>query len=255
MPNPEVFPNPTVKKVIFQVKFPSLFYIESVVGKLQLRILDSFPKSAITNRATVVILDSDIASAGEAVASVKADADRTYRIWEFMSDDEKTKVELKSDALTVVSERHKTYRQGTEGKFRDAIELVVNSFLQEVTVRRFTRIGLRYIDECPVPEPLTSETFHSWYSTTLPLNRFDLESAEVLEFRAQVRRGTRWLQFAELFRAGDDRLQLDFDGYAKDVDAENWLAVTDELHDLIWNEYTRCIKEPVYQYMREPKES
>lgn len=38
MPINEVFVNPTVKQVIFQVKFPNLFFIESKIGDIQLKI-------------------------------------------------------------------------------------------------------------------------------------------------------------------------------------------------------------------------
>ena len=33
MPIHEVFPSPTVKQVIFQVRFPNLFYLESRMGE------------------------------------------------------------------------------------------------------------------------------------------------------------------------------------------------------------------------------
>jgi len=41
----EVFPNPTVKQVIFQIRFPNLFYLESKIGEYQLKIMQRFPES------------------------------------------------------------------------------------------------------------------------------------------------------------------------------------------------------------------
>jgi len=35
----EIFPNPTVKSVFFEVRFPNLFYLEAKIGDLQLKVL------------------------------------------------------------------------------------------------------------------------------------------------------------------------------------------------------------------------
>jgi hypothetical protein len=47
MPLAEVFRNPTVKQVAFEIKFPNLFFIESKIGDLQMIIMDKFPESAL----------------------------------------------------------------------------------------------------------------------------------------------------------------------------------------------------------------
>jgi hypothetical protein len=49
----EIFPNPTVKQVIFQIRFPNLFYIENKIGDFQLKIMKEFPKSAIAISKTI----------------------------------------------------------------------------------------------------------------------------------------------------------------------------------------------------------
>ena len=43
----EVFKNSTVKVVIFQIRFPNLFYIEKIVGDYQLRMSDVFYDTSI----------------------------------------------------------------------------------------------------------------------------------------------------------------------------------------------------------------
>lgn len=257
MPDNEVFPNPTVKQVIFQVRFPSLFAIEQKVGEFQLGILSSFPKSALAFRTRIAIVDSGVeaaeASAAQALAS---DPERnTYKLWQFMSEDEKIRVELRTDSVTVVSDRHKTYNSGDGERFRSTIDEIVKAFLTAVPhVQKFTRIGLRYIDDCHVPS-LDSKLFRTWYATVFPLERFDLGVSDALQLRAQVKRGKHLLQFAETFKregeGGAASLTLDFDGSAQEVEAASWLSTTDELHQLIWEEYKSCIKEPVYDYMRQ----
>ena len=51
----EVFQNPTVKQVIFQIRFPNLFYMESRIGDYQLKIMNDFPESSLLHRRGVLI--------------------------------------------------------------------------------------------------------------------------------------------------------------------------------------------------------
>jgi hypothetical protein len=50
MPSDEVFKNPTVKQVIFQITFPNLFYIENKMGEFQQKIMNEFPESVLLYR-------------------------------------------------------------------------------------------------------------------------------------------------------------------------------------------------------------
>ena len=53
----EMFPNPTVKQVIFQITFPNLFYIENKIGAFQLKIMKEFPQSTLLFRRQVLFAD------------------------------------------------------------------------------------------------------------------------------------------------------------------------------------------------------
>ena len=53
----EVFPNPTVKLVAFEIKYPNLFFLESKIGDLQIEIMEQFPESALGFRRQVVFAD------------------------------------------------------------------------------------------------------------------------------------------------------------------------------------------------------
>jgi len=251
----EVFPNPTVKQVVFQIQFPSLFYLESKVGELQLKIMDRFPESALLLRRRVVFADIGPEGKMQRVAEeLEQDADQTRKLWQFATQDRSVELSIQSNSLSITSERHKTYRLGEGERFRDTIETVTRAFLEVVAVPRITRIGLRYVDDCPVPR-LETDSFLAHYNTTLPLARFDLGTAREMSLHARVLRGRHWLSFSERLDAGsgEPRLTLDFDGYATDIASEDFLAVTDELHDLIVDEFERSIKEPVYEYMRRRK--
>ena len=53
----EVFPNPTVKQVIFQVRFPNLFYLDSRMGEFQLKVMKDFPKSSLALTRQIFIAE------------------------------------------------------------------------------------------------------------------------------------------------------------------------------------------------------
>ncbi len=57
MPINEVFPNPTGKQVIFQIRFPNLFYIENKIGDFQVEVMERFPESSLTFRHQLVLAD------------------------------------------------------------------------------------------------------------------------------------------------------------------------------------------------------
>jgi hypothetical protein len=69
----EVYPNPTVKKVIFQIRFPNLFSMERLIGDYQVKIMAEFPKSALLVRRSVLI--GDVGSRAQ-IENIAADADK-----------------------------------------------------------------------------------------------------------------------------------------------------------------------------------
>ena len=72
------------------------------------------------------------------------------------------------------------------------------------------------------------------------------------EFKTRVHRGDYSLQFKEALGNDEDGdfVHLDFDGSAVDIGSSDYLKTTDSLHEMISEEYERCIKNPVYRYMR-----
>lgn len=249
----EVYPNPTVKKVIFQSRFPNLFSMERLIGDYQVKIMAEFPKSALLVRRSVLI--GDVGSRAQ-LENIAEDADKlgVSKIWNFKSE-KGTELNVQNDSLDISSTLHKTYANPKEdNRFRDTIEYAVGKFLEVTQIPELTRIGLRYIDECPVPAKET-RVFKEYYNTTLPVKRFKVENALKMVFEARVEKGDRRLRFVESFEdvEGELRLTLDFDGYAEGVPAGEYLTVTDELHELISKEYEASIREPVLKYMRKKK--
>jgi len=248
----EVFPNPTVKQVVFQIRFPNLFYMERKIGDLQLKIMKEFPKSSLLFRRQVVFVD--VGPQGKVEVPPNFDTEFGKKIWQFRSDKNST-LSVLTDSLDITSEFHKTYAGNDPNKFRDVIEFVLQNFFEVTSIPIINRVGLRYIDECPLPSK-DNETFKSWYTSVFPVNRFNIADSNEMHFRTTVKRGDFYLTYAETLRRIRDeyKLILDFDGFARTISSEKCLEITDKLHETISAEYEATIKEPVYKYMRQAPE-
>lgn len=248
----EIFPNPTVKKVIFQIRFPNLFYIENKIGKLQMKIMEVFPKSSLVIRKH--ILFADVGSKTK-IEDIDFDKTKGAKIWKFESEKD-FELNILTDSLDITSKHHKTYNLEGDDKFRDIIEFVLDKFFEIVPIPIVKRIGLRYIDECPIPSKDNS-TFKSYYNSVFPLERFDIALADAMNFRTIVKLREYFLIYAESLQKHENeyKLILDFDAFANNISPEKCLPILDELHEIINEEYTKTIKVPVYEFMRQPKKS
>lgn len=242
----EVFPNSTVKQVIFQIKFPNLFSIESKIGDFQTKIISEFPESSLAFRKQIVF--ADIGPEGK-IEQLPGGPSEGQKIWQFKSE-KKINLNILTNSLDLTSNYHKTYNnKDATVRFRDTIKLVLDNFLSIVKLPIIQRIGLRYIDECPIPEQKTA-TFKEWYNTVFPFERFSIEETMETNYVTLVRRNEYFIRYLESFNAEQKKYILDFDSYAQNIKPEDLLGVTDKLHELISNEFEKTIKTPVIEYMR-----
>ncbi|MDY0129151.1 MAG: TIGR04255 family protein [Methanosarcina vacuolata] len=245
----EIFPNPTVKQVIFQIRYPNLFFIENKIGDFQIKIMKYFPESSFFIKRNMLVVDAGDDQKIEEL-SKQIGIEPSKKVWQFKAKNG-TVLNVMSNSLDISSGSHKTYTLGNGETFKSVIKLVVDSFLEITAVPVLERIGLRYIDECPLPSK-DNETFESYYNSVISTHRFDLETVELMDFRTTVSRNGKSLNYGERLIQKDEqyKLILDFDGFATNIDSDTYLNVTDELHDIILKEYGNTIKEPVIEYMR-----
>ena len=241
----EIYPNSTVKQVIFQITFPNLFYLENRIGEIQEKIMEEFPKSNLLQKRMV-----RVKFGSDQPAEVLQDEpinDIPQKIWQFES---RTgiKLNITSNSLDLSSTSHKTYNLGDDNnkKFRYTIEQVVGTFIDVSKLPIIDRIGLRYIDHCPVPSN-DNDKFSEWYDSKLPLAKFQLADVDNMACRVLVKKGKYNLGYVETLSEGE--LILDFDGFATDIKANEYLKTTDELHKIIREEFeltTRADNGPLY---------
>jgi uncharacterized protein (TIGR04255 family) len=217
--------------------------------------MERFPTSELLLSRRFVLGPMPDSSQRKEVAE-EQDVGAIKKIWKFITESG-VALNVQVDSLDISSTVHKTYKnpRGKE-RFRDIIEFVLHHFFDVTQIPKVNRIGLRYIDECPVKSKRNG-TFRNYYNTTLPLERFPLKDAFEMAFTARSKRGRYFLTFREAIseKSGKPNLILDFDGYAENIKASDCLGVTDSLHDLISQEFEASIKEPVYRHMRKKEKS
>ena len=115
----EVFPNPTVKQVIFQIIFPNLFSIESKIGDFQAKILSEFPESSLMFRKQIVF--ADIGPEGK-IEQLPGGLSEGQKVWQFKSE-KKINLNVLTNSLDLTSNYHKTYNNTDASvRFRDTSE-------------------------------------------------------------------------------------------------------------------------------------
>ena len=250
----KIFPNPTAKQVIFQIKFPNLFSMENKIGDLQLKIMEKFPQSSLLFRRQIVFADI---GPGAKLESIPSDLEEETgkKIWQFKSSNN-FQLDVLSDSLNISSRNHITYNLEGGDKSRDIIKFVLDHFLEIVSIPIINRIGFRYIDECPIPSK-DNATFNSYYKSVFPIKRFNIADVDEMDFKTVIKKGEYYLRYVESLQKVRDKykLILDFDGFAKNIESKDYLAITDNLHAMIIEEFEKTIKKPVYQYMEQKKES
>lgn len=240
----EVFKNPSVIEVVFEVQFPTLFYIAQRIGDFQVDIMDDFPKSSEIIEHSIVIGRSDKTSPEE--------LPKPTPIWQFESDNGKTKIIIRPDRLNISSQEYISYNNPeVDNKFRDLIDKIVQSFLKVVPMKKFSRIAIRYIDRCPLEEQ-TNKYFENYYNPVINIDKYNVENIQ--ESGVLIR--TKMDDYFLLFQCGIKQVEdkyyyfLDYDGYARDIDVKKYLAVTDKLQKAIKKEYLNHITEEFKKYMR-----
>ena len=248
-----VYSRPTVSQVVFQIRYPNLFMIEDRIGKFQSFIIDKFPESSLIIIKQLLFADYVDKIDLETIPSDKPFA---RKVWRFKSE-ENYVLGVSTNSLNISSEHHKSYNPtNNEDGFRNIIKFAVDNFFDVIPIPKIKRIGLRYIDDCPIPSKETVE-FKNWYKTVLPLERFNLNDVSSMIFETKkVKKGNYFLNYRENFVPVNSegtkyKFYMDFDSYKEDISPTNYLAILDDLHEIIHQEWVDSIKQPVKDWMNE----
>ena len=246
----EVYKNPTVKQVIFQILFPNFFSMESKIGDYQIKIMEKFPISAL------LISNQFLLAQGPGIV-IPTDKDQgfpTKKIWQFKTQEEDVILNITSDSLDITSLKHKTYNNSTSAsKFRDTIEFVVDIFLKLIPLIKITKVGLRYLDDCPLPPELSITSFNQYYNSSINFYHIkDIKTVDLLVFNSTIKESGMTIIYRETLAkvADKHKYELDFDGQLNDIAASDYLVCADKIHQNIADWYENVIKEPVIKIMQ-----
>ncbi len=252
----EIYPYPTVKQVIFQIKFPNLLYIEKSIGDIQIKIMNDYPESAEIIQKTFMLGYYD-----KKVNNMEEEEPLT-KIWKFTSPNG-YELTISNNSLSIVSNLHKTYKNPEgEHKFRDIIKSTVDSFLKVINLPKITRIGLRYIDECPLPKVMDFENYQKYYNTAFT-KRFSFENSRNMQYLVVKNiEDNILLRYLENYENNIEKnpttnkeeviqkLVMDFDASSFNISSNEYIETLDKLYDIVHNEWENTIKEPVKEIMR-----
>lgn len=252
----EIYTNPTVKQVIFQIKFPNLLYIEKSIGDIQIKIMNDYPESAEIIQKTFMLGYYD-----KKTNNFEEDEPLT-KIWKFTSPNGYELI-ISSNTLSITSNLHKTYKnQEGEHRFRDIIKSTVDSFLEVINLPKITRIGLRYIDECPLPQNVNFESYERYYNTAFT-KRFSFENSRNIQYMIVKNiEDNILLRYLENYENNIkinpstneeetvQKLVIDFDASSFNISPTEYIKTLDKLYDVVHNEWENTIKEPVKEIMR-----
>lgn len=245
----EIFARPPVKQVFFEIKYPHLFIIEKNIGEFQQKIISTFPDSALVFRSQVMITSRSSADVTE--RPEQPEEGPTAKIWQFSTENKEIILSIQSNALAISSTHHKTYDLGEGDKFRGVIQFVMNEFIDFVAIPKISRIGLRYINECPIFSMNTSE-FQEYYNSAFPLDKFTLEELTEMLVKATVRKGDYFINYSETLKhvENENILVLDYDSYSFNIPTEDYLVVLDALHENINMEFDMSTTDKFKDFMR-----
>lgn len=251
----EVFAKPTVVQVIFEIKFPNFFSIESKIGDFQLAIMSKFPKSKLLFKQQFGFIQS--------VQLIKppdsdGDSQTVNKIWQFKNEEEDITINVTSGSLDISSNKHKTYNNSgvsIEERFRETIDFVSGGFLKVVPLQKISRIGLRYIDKCPLPQNFSMEDFYQYYNSSIKFDSIDINNVDQIEtYTSDIlinRPNNIRIKRVEILTPSGPEYILDFDGMSFNINSSEYLKCLDDIHKEISHFYEISIKEPVYSYMRD----
>jgi len=241
----EIFPKAPLKAVAYEVKFHSLFSIPEAMGKFQLEIMDDFPKASQLYTTPFVVMEEGVPK------FPPRSSDKITITYQFVSETGKTTVAVKLDSLSITSEEYKSYDDPSSVKFKDVINKVVTKFVDVVQIPKFTRIGLRYIDHCPLAKK-TNQYFKEYYEPPFDIQKYSVDDLieGSIAIRSKKEKYNIFFQCQIAQDKGEYKYIMDFDAYAENVNSDDFLTVTDQLRDLDRNEFFSNITDNFIEYMR-----
>lgn len=237
----EVFDNPLLVEVVIEARFPLLLKIPRDIADFQETINEKFPE-------TNIIYDKKIffdSKAGSEEISEKA--------WEFVNPENETKCQVFNYRFSLFSNAYKSW-EGYESKegFLDILKFSLNNFIEVFGIKKFNRLGLRYINKIKLEEK-SSEWFKKYFIPLFNYDKYRVEDLSQNSIRLRVKKqNSIELTIRSVFTKEDqkDYYILDFDAFSLNIIQEDLYKTLEKLHESILKEFHSLITEDCRKKMR-----
>lgn len=237
----EVFDNPFLTEVVLEVKFPALLRIPRDIADFQETILAKFPE-------TNIIYDKKFffdAKEGSEEISEKA--------WEFLNPENKTKCQVFNHRFSIFSNEYKSWEkhESKEG-FLDIVKFSLGNFLTVFDIKKFNRLGLRYINKIELEEKNT-KWFKKYFIPLFNHDKYRIEDLSQNSVRLRVKKPNSaelTIMSGFLIQDNKDYYMLDFDAFSLNIKREDLYKNLEKLHENILKEFHSLITEDCRKKMR-----
>lgn len=223
--NDEIFPNPPIKTVSCEIRFPTLLTIKDTIPKFQAKIRNEFP-DYYTQKVPRAYKSGII--------------DETW--WIFKSSDDNLTLKLKNSSIVLTSTNYKEFTP-----FYEIIKTYFDNFFNLNSIDNFLRIGLRYIntEEFEDKEPNLHkllEYFNLRHFTFEESDQFNNFAIRYNKIESELYM-TVLLEYNKNLQ-GKYEFLFDFDSYTpKEIDRESYIGVIENLHKNILKVFHGIITE------------
>jgi len=237
----EIVDNPLLREVVFEARFPILLKIPRDIADFQEAIIDKFPE-------TNIIYDKKIF-----FDSKEGSEEISEKACEFVNPENQTKCQVFNHKYSLFSNAYKSWK-GFESKegFHDVLKLSMDNFIKIFGIKKFNRLGLRYINKFELEEN-SSEMFKKYFIPLFNYDKYKVENLSQNSIRLRVKKpNSIELTIMGVFVKEDnkDYYILDFDAFSLNIVQGDLYNTLEKLHDILLKEFHSLITEDCRKKMR-----
>jgi uncharacterized protein (TIGR04255 family) len=225
------YPNPMLKEVVCELRFPAVLKIEHGIVDFQDKIREDLPTFGL----------------GERIGFPRE------KFWEFRNENEDLKVGVRINSLAISSYRYKKFND-----FFPELKKYTKIFVETFDISSVLRIGLRYINEYIFETNDAIEEYFRYFVPNFNEERINLAQARAFSLELRKRLEDSDLNLRNDFRKNEQdqyRYILDIDSYVnKKI---RWNEVFDKiqaLHDIVVKEFHENINNAFIEEVLEKRE-
>ena len=230
----EKFPNPPVKEVAYEIRFPPDLRILAELYRYQQTIKDKLPKVGKVH-GFEISLPGGIPSYLEGP-------------WLFEDSEDNLQAKITMNSFAVTSRKHKTF-----DRFYPQLKDLTERFIKTYSIPSITRVGLRYINDITLGSDSIGELSRFFVS---PFDHARIRYEDLVSASAEIRRkkGDSFLTLRVSFhqdQEGKTHYVIDTDSYfERNLPVGDLFRIVETLHDNAIREFHDNITDAYVERLR-----